>query len=334
MTMTNRLVQAALAAAASLAIAGSGLAADKTIRVTSQLPPSHPVTANLIAFADKIAEVCPASGLEFQLFHSAQLYKDSEVPQAVASGAIDMGTASLTRFAGTVPAVDIFYVPFTFRDPEHVKAATAPGAGPRQLVDNAILKTGARVLWWQAVGNAILMGSEPWRVPADIEGKKIRVFGKTLGDFVTAVGASPALISGSEQFLAYQRGTVDGGMSTAAGVTSRKIYEVLDYLIVTNHADVEFVVIVNEGVWQSLSDEQRECVMKAGAAVESDLRDAIIKKDQDAIEWVGANTDMQVIELTPAEREAWVEAAGPVREKYLESAGPLGQKLLDEVNKL
>ncbi|GAB5468231.1 MAG: TRAP transporter substrate-binding protein [Rhodospirillales bacterium] len=328
------LLGAVFAAVTAAALSVSVQAEEKTLRVTSQLPPTHPVTANLIAFSEKVAETCPADGLDFQIFHSAQLYKDSEVPQAVASGAIDMGTASLTRFAGTIPAVDVFYVPFTFRDPEHVKAVTEPGSAPRALIDDAVLKTGARILWWQAVGNAILMGNEAWRLPSDVEGKKIRVFGKTLGDFVEAVGGSPALISGSEQFLAYQRGTVDGGMSSPAGILSRKLYEVLDYLMVTNHADVEFVVIINEGVWQSLSEAQRSCIMTAGAEVEADLRDTIIQKDLDAIEFVRDETEMEVIELTPEERAAWVEAAQPVRESYLESAGPVGAKLLEEIGKL
>ena len=43
--------------------------------------------------------------------------------------------------------------------------------------------------------------------PDDMKGKKVRVFGKTLGQFVEATGGAPTLISGSEQYLAYQRGT-------------------------------------------------------------------------------------------------------------------------------
>jgi len=327
MTFKTQMLAGGLAA--SLCLAAAAEAA--TIRVTSQLPPSHPVTANLIEFQEAVAATCPDADLEFQIFHSAQLYKDSEVPQAVASGAIDMGTASLTRFSGTIPAVDVFYVPFTFEDAEHVKAATAPGAAPRQLLDDAILETGARVIWWQAVGNAIFMSNTPIRVPDDAKDLKIRVFGKTLGDFVEAIGASPALISGSEQFLAYQRGTVDAGMSSAAGVKSRKLWEVLDYITLTNHADVEFVVIMNEDTWQGLTDAQRACITEAGQTVEAELRDAIIQKDADAVEYVRNNTDMQVIEITPEERQLWVESAKPVMNSYLEASGELGQKVIDAI---
>ena len=41
--------------------------------------------------------------------------------------------------------------------------------------------------------------------PSRIKGRKVRVFGKTLGVFVRAAGGAPVLLSGSEQFLAYQR---------------------------------------------------------------------------------------------------------------------------------
>jgi C4-dicarboxylate-binding protein DctP len=321
------------ALAGALALGGAAMAEAKTLRVSSQLPPSHPVTENLINFADMVAEMS-GGDLTFEIFHSAQLYKDNEVPQAVSSGAIEMGTASLTRFGGTIPAVDIFYVPFTFDSTEQVNAAVAPGAEVRGLIDDAILGTGARVLWWQAVGGAVIMSNTPVEEPADMEGLKVRVFSKTLGDFVEVVGGSPALISGSEQFLAYQRGTVDAGMSSAAGVVSRKIYEVLDYMTVSNHADVEFVVIINDKVWQNLDQRERDWIDEAGRAVEADLRAAITQKDADAIDFVRNETDMQVIELTDAQRADWAEAAAPVLDSYLEASGELGQKIVDAIERL
>ena len=70
--------------------------------------------------------------------------------------------------------------------------------------------------------------------------------GKTLGAFVKASGGAASLISGSEQYLAYQRNTVDAGMTGVSGVKSRKLYQVMDTLTVTNHGDIEFVVVAND----------------------------------------------------------------------------------------
>lgn len=323
----------AAAFAATLALGAGAAEAQTTLRVTSQLPPSHPVTANLYEFKE-IVEAESEGQLIIEIFDSAQLYKDSEVPQAVSSGAVEMGTASLTRYAGTIPAVDFFYVPFSLPSFDAVRAATAPDGEIRGLIDDAILETGARVLWWQAVGGAVIMSDTPVRQPEDMEGLKVRVFGKTLGDFVELLGGAPALISGSEQFLAYQRGTVDAGMSSAAGVKSRKIYEVLDYMTVSNHADVEFIVLINEDVWQGLTAEEQELITSAGRQVEAKLRDEIIQSDLDAIEFVRTETDMEVIELSEEELAAWKEAAAPMIDSYVENSGELGEKIVEAAKEL
>lgn len=332
----GRLSGRAFAGAAltvALALGAQSAAAQTTLRVTSQLPPSHPVTANLYEFKE-IVEAESEGQLIIEIFDSAQLYKDSEVPQAVSSGAVEMGTASLTRYAGTIPAVDFFYVPFSLPSFDAVRAATSPDGEIRGLIDDAILETGARVLWWQAVGGAVIMSDTPVRLPEDMKGLKVRVFGKTLGDFVELLGGAPALISGSEQFLAYQRGTVDAGMSSAAGVKSRKIYEVLDYMTVSNHADVEFIVLINEDVWQGLTAEEQELITSAGRQVEAKLRDEIIQSDLDAIEFVRTETDMEVIELSEEELAAWKEAAAPMIDSYVENSGELGEKIVEAAQEL
>jgi C4-dicarboxylate-binding protein DctP len=257
------------------------------------------------------------------------------VPQAVASGAIEMGVASLTRFAGTLPAVDLFYVPFLFDDLDAVAKATTPESPIRQLLDEQILATGARPLWWQAFGLAIMLSRDSaLDDPAKIKDKKVRVFGKILGDFVTAAGGAPTLLSGSEQFLAYQRGTVDAGMTGVTAVKSRKLFEVMDYMTLTNHADVEFIVLINEAVWQGLSEQERDVLQRAARQVERDLRAQYAKVHNDTIEWVKANTEMAVHDLTPGQRAAWREATRSVVDLYVDRAGPIGAKLVAEAKKL
>jgi C4-dicarboxylate-binding protein DctP len=192
------------------------------------------------------------------------------VPQAVGSGSIEAGVASLTRYVGDIPAVDIFYQPFLFDSEEKVRAAVAKGSAIRGPIDEAIAETGATVLWWQAYGGAVILSNGgPIATPADMEGKKVRVFGKTLGDFVTAAGGAPTLISGSEQYLAYQRGTVDIGMTGVSGVKSRSLWEVMDTITVTNHADIEFIVVANTDWWESLPAEHRAIIETAAANAEA-----------------------------------------------------------------
>jgi len=317
---------------ACVTLLSQGAFAETKLRISLQLPIKHHLGQNLLDFKKEVEKESGGS-LKIEIYPSAQLYKDKEVPQAVSSGAIEMGVASVTRFAGTIPAVDIFYVPFMFDSAEKVKKATAAGSPIRGPLDEAILKTGARPLWWQAFGGAILLSKkDPIKMPEDMKGKKVRVFGKTLGEFVKALGGAPTLMSGSKQFLAYQRGTVDAGMTGLTTIPSRKLYQVMDYVTLTNHADIEFLVLINEKVWQGLTDKERAIISKAGKRVEGKLRDKMAKLEQDALDFT--KTKMKVIELSDDERAAWKKASSSVVDTYMKNAGDLGKQLVEAANKL
>ena len=327
----KKLVSTLLISASFVLLSQSALAETK-LRISLQLPIKHHLGQNLLDFQKEVEKESDGS-LKIEIYPSAQLYKDKEVPQAVASGAIEMGVASITRFAGTIPAADLFYVPFMFPDAEKVKKATAPGSSVRAPLDAAILKTGARPLWWQAFGGAIILSKgSPIKRPEDMKGKKVRVFGKTLGEFVKSAGGAPTLMSGSKQFLAYQRGTVDAGMTGLTTIPSRKLYQVMDNVTLTNHADIEFLVLINEKVWQGLTDKERAIITKAGTRVEAELRNKMGDLEKEALEF--AKTKMTVTEISADDLAAWKKATASVVDTYVKNAGELGKQLVEAAGKL
>lgn len=318
---------AAGAALAAGLFVNQASAADTTLRISLQLPLKSHLGQNLVLFKDEVEKTSNGE-IAVEIYDSAQLYKDKEVPAAVGSGAIEMGVASLTRYVGDVPAVDIFYQPFLFDTEAKVRAAVAKGSPVRGPLDEAIAGTGSTVLWWQAYGGAIMLSNGgPVKTPADMKGKKVRVFGKTLGEFVEAAGGAPTLISGSEQYLAYQRGTVDIGMTGVSGVKSRKLWEVMDTITVTNHADIEFIVVVNTDFWNGLSDAHRKIIQAAAMKAEADVRDRMSQIEAAAYT-ASKENGMTVYKPTADEIAAWKAVAAPVYENYKAKAGELGEKIL------
>ncbi|WP_425407290.1 TRAP transporter substrate-binding protein DctP [Hwanghaeella sp.] len=313
--------------------AAQAIAADVTLRISLQLPMKSHLGQNLLVFKEEV-ESKSNGEIAVEIYDSAQLYKDKEVPAAVGSGAIEMGVASLTRYVGDIPAVDIFYQPFLFDTEAKVRAAVAKGSPVRAPLDKAIRGTGSTVLWWQAYGGAIMLSNGgPVKTPEDMKGKKVRVFGKTLGDFVTAAGGAPTLISGSEQYLAYQRGTVDIGMTGVSGVKSRKLWEVMDTITVTNHADIEFIVVVNTDFWNGLSDAHRAVIEAAAMKAEASVRNKMAEIEAGAYAAAKEN-GMTVYQPTAEELAAWRAVSQPVYDAYKKKAGDLGVKILEEASKL
>ena len=315
-------------AAVALAMTATPLfAAETTMRISLQLPLKSHLGQNLVLFEKEVEERSKGE-IDVEIYDSAQLYKDKEVPAAVGSGAIEAGVASLTRYVGDVPAVDVFYMPFLLNSDEKVRGAVAKGSDVRGPIDEAISGTGSTVLWWQAYGGAILLSKGgPIKTPADMKGKKARVFGKTLGDWVTATGGAPTLISGSEQYLAYQRGTVDIGMTGVSGVKSRKLWEVMDTITKTNHADIEFIVVVNTEWWDALPEAHRDIISEAAEIAEKDVRDRVAEIEADAYAAAEQN-GMTVYTPTEDEIEAWKKASASVYDGYKEKSGDLGAKIL------
>jgi TRAP-type C4-dicarboxylate transport system substrate-binding protein len=316
-----------------LFVTAEALAA-RTLRVTLQVNTKHPVGANIAFFKEQV-EKASNGQLKVELYDSAQLYKGNEVPQAVASGAVDMGLVLIDEYAGTIPAVGLFSVAFMFPSYEILAKAAAPSSPVRQEIDELIRKTGTRVLWWQDYGPVQLLtkGPNPVLMPADMKGKKVRVLGKPSGDFINALGGIPVKIGGSEQFIAYQRGTVDIGMTGTTAIESRKIFEVMDSVTITNHAQTEFLVVMNDKLWNSLSAQEKKWVGDAALAAELKIRSETMKENLDSEKFIAEKTKMKVFNLTPEQIKAWQTAAAPAIEAYIKDAGPAGQRLVEEVRK-
>jgi C4-dicarboxylate-binding protein DctP len=309
--------------AATLALSPVVAQAETTIRVTLQLPETHSLGRNWQEFA-KIVEEKSGGDLKVQLFPSAQLFKDNEVPGAVGSGAIEAGSASLARFSGSVPAVDVVAIPFLFSSEANIRAALKPGSALRATLDGAVLKeTNNRILWWQAFGRNIYLHNGSAIVkPADLKDKKVRTYGKMQGWTVEALGGAPTLMSGSKQFLAYQQGAVDVGMTGASAVKSRKLHEVMDHMTLTYDSVIEFVAVMNADFYNGLSDKNKAIIDEAAAEVEQKLRDQIFSEEAATVEEMKAN--MTVVELTDAQRAEWVAATAGVVDRFVKETGEAG----------
>ena len=303
------------------------LSAAKTMRVSLQLPISHSLGENWKEFKS-IVEKETNGEIKVIIFPSAQLYKDKQVPEAVGTGAIEAGTAFMGRFTGSVPAADVVSLPFFFKDEKSLRAAVKNGSHMRNILDAAILKeTGAKVLWWQAYGrNIYLNNGKPVRTPSDLKGKKVRTYGKVLSWTVEEAGGVPTIMSGSKQFLAYQQHAVDVGLTGLSGVESRKLYEVMKNVTLTYDSIIEFVAIINDKFFNSLSPKNQKIILKAASIVETNLRDKVYNDEEALVKRM--ESKMNVVKLTPDERKQWQSIAKPVLEKYRAKVGPLADEVI------
>lgn len=315
---------------AATVLSPSAEADSKTIRVTLQLPESHALGTNWRSFGKYVEEKTGGS-LKVQLFPSAQLFKDKEVPGAVGSGAVEMGSAFIGRYAGSVPAVDVISIPFIFENEKHLRASVAAGSELRKTIDAEILKeTNNRVLWWQAFGrNIYLTNGSPIIKPSDLKGQKVRTYGKMQGWTVEALGGAPTLMSGSKQFLAYQQKAVDVGMTGVSTIKSRKLYEVMEHATLTYDSAIEFIAVINNDFYNSLTDMEKAAINEAAAIEEKKLRDSVYATEDAVVEEM--KSKINIVKLSGEQRATWSKALTGIQERFVKETGDTGAAALKAI---
>ena len=303
--------------------------ASTKLRLTIQVAANEPfLGAPVVQFKNDV-ERETANAVSIEIFDKGKLYIDNQVVDAVKSGAIEMGVAGINQITKIVPAASIMEQPFVFNFDALVRAATSPDSEIRQLIDNAVVQAlGLHVLWWETIGRQVfLTKSGDIRLPDQIKGMKIRAFSETMAKFVKDCGGVPLNMSISDVHRALENGTLDMTMTSVAAVQTRDLWQVTRAITRTDHATIEFLVVINEKVWQSLSDELKRIIMEAARKVEHEARARASLLEAAAYDFARSK-GMKIYDLTPGEVAEWRACSTDVTTAYVDKGGELTQRLM------
>jgi TRAP-type C4-dicarboxylate transport system substrate-binding protein len=118
---------------------------------------------------------------------------------------------------------------------------------------------------------------------ADLRGKKVRVFGSSLADLVTALGASSVTIPFGEVVPALQTGVVDCAITGTASGNSAKWAEVTPHLFTLPVGWSVSFYAVNAARWEALPAPVRSFLEAEIKAFENRIWEFTAKEDGDAI---------------------------------------------------
>jgi hypothetical protein len=155
--------------AAVFVASGSVVAWAKTeFRLSNQLPPSHHISKGLVLFAEKVKEYSKGA-VEVKIFDSAQLYKDTEIVEALQEGLIETGLVPVNKWSGMISAADVFEMPFIYKDLTSIKKFIDAGAG--DLLDKEFQKRSVKTLFWVDYGYIQFFNNKhPLTKPDDFKG--------------------------------------------------------------------------------------------------------------------------------------------------------------------
>ncbi|MDF0603012.1 TRAP transporter substrate-binding protein [Psychromarinibacter sp. C21-152] len=176
---------------------------------------------------------------------------------------------------------------------------------------------------WTSEPNVMIMNDAEIRTPEDLEGLKVRVAGATAADVATALGATPVQMPITEVYNAMQTGLIDGVITGASTLSDFKLNEVATHI--TTGAPLgrlTFYAVMNQGVYDGLDAEKKAAVDEAiGVPLSKSAEDAWYAAAGKALDAARENPDIEVIDLSEDEAQAFADAVSEVVNTYVENVG-------------
>jgi TRAP-type transport system periplasmic protein len=223
-----------------------------------------------------------------------------------------------------VPAFGLFEMPYLVKNREHMAKIRDQVVNPT-LVPIAE-KAGYRIIAvWENGFRQITNNKHPIKVPADLQGIKLRVPGGTWRvKMFKAYGANPSPLAFSEVFVALQTGVMDGEENPLAQIYPARFYEVQKYLSMTGHVYTPAYVTAGAS-WSRLPADLQKILKDTAVEMQpvvykiaAGLDDSLFKKLKDA--------GMQV---NDADKDAFIKASAPIYEEFAKDV-PGGKELIDK----
>src|SRR2546430_1747240 len=146
-----------------------------------------------------------------------------EIVRMTRQGQVDIGNAPLTYIAQDVPvldAADLAGLNPTVEQARKVFDALTP------IVNKDLERFNVRIIGSNPYPAQIVFCRKPVKDLADLKGRKVRTFGPTLNDLMSAVGATPVSLAYAETYTALERGVVDCAITGSGCGNAAKWYQV------------------------------------------------------------------------------------------------------------
>jgi tripartite ATP-independent transporter DctP family solute receptor len=307
--MKHGFARGALLAALAVAIAGAaGGATAQTKLVASLQGPIETSYGQAFLQLDRCLKERTNGQLTVDIYPNGQLGDLTEAFEQVRQGSTDLTAVAPGIMAEFVPEVQVFSVPFIFRDLNHwEKVVTGPvGEKIGTMVHE---KAGVRVVGYFGGSMRQLMSKRPILRIEDVKGLSMRLLpGDVLNAAWTSVGAVPTVLTLGEVYNALQLGVVQGLDMEPEWMVRMKFHEQAPHVTLTSHEIVTRLFIFSEKRFTALSPPQRMAITECAADASAYERKLEIKLDQETLANLVSKHGVKVAEI---DREAFARVVQP-----------------------
>lgn len=312
---------ATLAVLLAVVLTGAAFAAPEyVIKVGYILPENQSDHIIMRDVFKKDIEEKSGGRISVELYPNAQLGGDRELIESVQLGTVQVAIPATSALAGFDKRFQVFDLPFLFKSKETAFKALDGELGHK--VDELLKPLGMRNLGYGENGYRHITNSRgPVHKPEDLKGIKLRTMENPLHlAFFKMLGANPTPMSFGELYTALQQGTVDGQENPVVLVYTSKFYEVQKFYSLTGHVYSATMLVANDDFFASMPEDLWKIVEDAGKRYVVEQRALAEVQEQEFLEEL-KKTGLQINELTPEEKQLFIDATLPAYDQFKDVIG-------------
>lgn len=268
--------------------------------------------------------------VEVQVFPNGFLYKDGEEMEALSKGDIQMIAPATSKVTSLVPEWSVIDLPFAFDTYEEVHDYLAGPIG-QDLISKLDSQELLMLAMWDNGFKQISNRDYPIKSPNDLQKLKIRIMpSEIISKQFSILGAIPKMIDFNVVFQQLEKEDIDGQENTLSNITSKNLHSLQNYLTVSNHGYLGYLLLMNKQFWSGLPAEVQELILETLVEVNEWEWETARKLDAEKLAELENCQCIDVYQLTLEEQQIWEDAFKPVYDYYIER---FGAKYIDSLLK-
>jgi tripartite ATP-independent transporter DctP family solute receptor len=244
---------------------------------------------------------------------------EAEAVEALVIGELGFARVSAAPVAEFVPDLNAIQLPFLYKSSEHMWAVLNGKIGQDMLAKLQSSGSGLIGLCWYDAGSRCYYLTKKITTPAEMKGLKIRMQdNKMMCRMTELLGAVPVTGIGSNDIYSnIMSGVIDGAENNWPTYDTKGDYKAAKYYILDHHTRVPEILLMSEASMKARKVSAADIeIIKQCAKATQEYEIAQWKEMEKKSEANVRAGGVTVVELTPAQRQLFVDAMKPLYAEY------------------
>jgi C4-dicarboxylate-binding protein DctP len=255
----------------------------------------------------QLAEARLPGRVQVEVYPSSRKFTDEEVVPALLFGDVQLAAPSMVVLRGYAPALQVYELPFLFKDVDHIHRFQTGPTG--QMLLQSMLPRGIRGLGYWDGGMRLISATRPLRAPSDAAGLVFRTeSSQVFQRAYDAIGVVTLPLPFKLLTDAIRDGLISGQENNWPNIYTRGIHKLHRYYTPTYHTFLGYMVIASDDFWKRLPADVRPVLEQILAEVTREVNELARQEAETLARKAASEAEIEVLALSDDEQAQWRSA--------------------------